>query len=199
MLSRISTSILWSARRTVKDIVNSVWSVTIVTFALMHCWYNQLLISSVFLDLISFALSTTSLSNLLGLLMSHCTNNFNHSGLDDSGPLIGGVIPKTVSRIDLILSFVNPLLLVSFCSRPSFCPKLEVQHDRRGRGMPTLTTRREKIWCCSCIKKEIMRLRKGSTKRIVDRAYEVMISPVTIPRLWLRNNIITFYPVLIPR
>jgi hypothetical protein len=64
--------------------------------------------------MISFALSTTSLSYLPGLLVLHCTNNFNHSGLDDRGPLIGGVIPKTMSRIDLILSFMNPLLLVSF-------------------------------------------------------------------------------------
>ncbi len=29
-----------------------------------------------------------------------------------------------------------------YCSRP-FCPKLEVQHNRRGRGVPTLTIRRE--------------------------------------------------------
>jgi hypothetical protein len=28
------------------------------------------------------------------------------------------------------------------CSRP-FCPKLEIQHNRRGRGVPTLTIRRE--------------------------------------------------------
>jgi hypothetical protein len=28
------------------------------------------------------------------------------------------------------------------CSRP-FCPKLEIQHDRKGRGVPTLTIRRE--------------------------------------------------------
>ncbi len=30
----------------------------------------------------------------------------------------------------------------SCCSRP-FCPKLEIQHDRRGRGVPSLTIRRE--------------------------------------------------------
>jgi hypothetical protein len=28
------------------------------------------------------------------------------------------------------------------CSRP-FCPKLEIQHDRRRRGVATLTIRRE--------------------------------------------------------
>ncbi len=32
--------------------------------------------------------------------------------------------------------------IVELCSRP-FCPKLEIQHDRRGRGVPTLTIRRE--------------------------------------------------------
>ncbi len=34
--------------------------------------------------------------------------------MDERGPLFGGVIPKTVSRIDLMRSFVKPLLLVSF-------------------------------------------------------------------------------------
>jgi hypothetical protein len=34
--------------------------------------------------------------------------------LDESGPLFGGVIPKTVSRIYLIGSFLKPLLIVSF-------------------------------------------------------------------------------------
>jgi hypothetical protein len=28
------------------------------------------------------------------------------------------------------------------CTRP-FCPKHEIQHNRRGRGMPALTIRRE--------------------------------------------------------
>ncbi len=37
MLSRISTSILQSAQRTIKDIVNGIWSVFIFTFALLHC------------------------------------------------------------------------------------------------------------------------------------------------------------------
>ncbi len=37
MLSGISTSILQSARRTIKDIVHGVWSVIIFTFALLHC------------------------------------------------------------------------------------------------------------------------------------------------------------------
>jgi hypothetical protein len=48
------------------------------------------------------------------LSLSCCCNNFNHSDLDESGLLFGGVIPQTVSRIDLIRSFVRLLLLVSF-------------------------------------------------------------------------------------
>ena len=36
-----------------------------------------------------------------------------HSDLDESFSLFGGVILKTASRIDLKLSFVNPLLIVS--------------------------------------------------------------------------------------
>ncbi len=49
--------------------------------------------------------------------------------------------------------------IVQLCSRPS-APKPEIQHNRRGRGVPTLT--REKVTiregkrrCCSCTKKEI--------------------------------------------
>ncbi len=46
----------------------------------------------------------------------------------------------------------NETLPALHCSRP-FCPKLEIQHDRRGRGVPTLTgeevtVQRKKRWCC---------------------------------------------------
>ncbi len=47
------------------------------------------------------------------------------------------------------------------CSRP-FCSKPEIQHNHRGRGMPTLTGEtfeEKKRWCCSFTKKEIMSLR----------------------------------------
>ncbi len=75
---------------------------------------------------IYIALSTSSSSQICscissnwavqfpGLSLTCCCNNFNHSNLDESFPLFGGAIPKTVSRIDLMLSFVNPLLVVSF-------------------------------------------------------------------------------------
>ncbi len=56
----------------------------------------------------------TGLSIFPGLSLSCCCNYFNHSDLDESGPLIGGVIPKSVSKIDLIQFFVKPLLLLSF-------------------------------------------------------------------------------------
>ncbi len=53
-----------------------------------------------------------------------------------------------------------------FCHRPSG-PKPGIQHDRRGRGMPTLTweevtIREGKRRCCNCTKKEIIRLRNDS-------------------------------------
>ncbi len=52
------------------------------------------------------------------------------------------------------------------CSRPSG-PKPEIQQNRRGRGVPTLTweevtIREGKTRCCSCTKKEIIRLRNDS-------------------------------------
>ncbi len=104
LLSEISTSILQSAWKTAKDIVNGIWSVIIVIISSwLHCWDNQLLTLSA-LSLALFALSATALSNLPGLLVLHCFNKFNHSGLVERGPLLGGVIPKTVIRIDLILS-----------------------------------------------------------------------------------------------
>ncbi len=51
------------------------------------------------------------------------------------------------------------------CRRPSG-PKPEIQHDQRGRGVPTLTweegtIREGKSRCCSFTKKEISRLKKG--------------------------------------
>jgi hypothetical protein len=45
---------------------------------------------------------------------------------------------------------------MSYCSRP-FCPKLEIQHNRRGRGMPTLTE--GKYGVVVVPKKKIMTLR----------------------------------------
>ncbi len=57
--------------------------------------------------------------------------------------------------------------IVRLCRRPSG-PKPEIQHNQRGRGVPTLTWDKEEVTikegksrCCSFTKKEIMRLKKG--------------------------------------
>ncbi len=55
------------------------------------------------------------------------------------------------------------LITPAGCCRRSSCPKPEIQHDRRGRSMPTLTweevtSREGKRSCCSWSKKEIMSL-----------------------------------------
>ncbi len=52
--------------------------------------------------------------------------------------------------------------IVELCRRPSG-PKPEIQHNRRGRGVPTLTweeviIREGKRRCCGCTKMEIMSL-----------------------------------------
>jgi hypothetical protein len=54
----------------------------------------------------------------------------------------------------------------SDCSKP-FGPKPEIQHNQRGRGVPTLTWEEVTIRegnrrCCCCTKKEIIRLRNDS-------------------------------------
>ncbi len=75
-------------------------------------------------------------------------------------------------RISPMLMQGSPLVpgdhtgIVQLCRRLSG-PKPEIQHDRRGRGVPTLTweevTNKEgKRLCCSCSKKEIIRLSNDS-------------------------------------
>ncbi len=82
---------------------------------------------------------------------------------------------------------------VSFCSRPSG-PKPEIQHDWRGRGVPTLTweevtVREGKRKCCSCTKKEIIRLRNDSklalNQRVEKGVYHV--ESYTIPYAALKR------------
>jgi hypothetical protein len=46
--------------------------------------------------------------------MSSSSSIFTYSVLLDVGPLFGGLIPNTLSRIALILSFVKPILLYFF-------------------------------------------------------------------------------------
>ncbi len=74
-------------------------------------------------------------------------------------------------------------------------PKPEIQHDRRGRGVPTLTreevTIREGIRrCCSCTKKKIIRLLNDSklalnqwVKKGVYCVESYMIPNATLKRL----------------
>ncbi len=53
--------------------------------------------------------------------------------------------------------------------------------------------------CCSCTKKEIMRLKKGLQTKYRGACYSVLFCLMTTPRLWLKNKIMSFSPVLIPR
>ncbi len=62
--------------------------------------------------------------------------------------------------------YIGPQYEIRNCHRPSG-PKAEIQHDQRGRGMPTLTREKEAVTiregisrCCSFTKKEIMILKK---------------------------------------
>jgi hypothetical protein len=47
-----------------------------------------------------------------------------------------------VAMLDHRMAVIMGASVACACSRP-FCPKLEIQHNRRGRGVPTLTIRRE--------------------------------------------------------
>ncbi len=63
---------------------------------------------------------------------------------------------------DLVMN-KQPHVLADICNK-LFCPKPEIQHDWRGRGVPTLTweevtIREGKRRCCSCTKKDFMSLR----------------------------------------
>ncbi len=99
--------------------------------------------------------------------------NIDSQGSTNDGPTYFMQLPvQNDNRAITTLSFLH--LHVSFrtigfyhsantCSRPSG-PKPEIQHNRRGRGMPALTweggtIREAKRRCCSCTKKEIMGLR----------------------------------------
>ncbi len=67
------------------------------------------------------------------------------------------------------------------CRKPSV-PKPEIQHNRRGRGVPTLTweevtSREGKRLCCSCSKKEIIRLRNDS-KLALNQRFKKGVYPV---------------------
>ncbi len=76
------------------------------------------------------------------------------------------VCPSThvgTTRNTLHILLQSSVSSIRRCHRPSG-PKPETQHDRRGRGVPTLTweevtIREGKRRCCSCSKKEIMSLR----------------------------------------
>ncbi len=48
------------------------------------------------------------------------------------GVVVAVVVERVVARV------VAMAVVVAVCSRPSG-PKPEIQHDQRGRGMPTLT------------------------------------------------------------
>jgi len=95
---------------------------------------------------IRICISSTELSIFLGLSLSCCCNNLNHSDLDESFPLFGGVIPKTVSRIDLILSFVTPswkshlicTLQLLETTVDSICPfQLNLSQEHYSFGFPS--------------------------------------------------------------
>ncbi len=79
-------------------------------------------------------------------------------------------------------------------SRPSG-PKPEIQHNQRGRGMPTLTWEEVSIRegnrsCCSCAKKEIIRLRNDSKLVALNRRVEkgvYCVESYTIPYATLKR------------
>jgi hypothetical protein len=67
---------------------------------------------------------------------------------------------ETMKELGIVMDFKSQddIQVVGFLTPP------EIQHDRRGRGVPTLTSEEVTIRegersCCSCIKKEIMSLR----------------------------------------
>jgi hypothetical protein len=61
-------------------------------------------------------------------------SNPNDLAVYEASPLPNGTLLRKTTK--------TSSQCISLCSRP-FCPKLEIQHDRRGRGVPTLTTRSE--------------------------------------------------------
>ncbi len=83
--------------------------------------------------------------------------------------------------------------IVPLCHRPSGL-KPEIQHNRRGRGMPILTweevtSREGKRLCCSCSKKEIIRLRNDSKLALNQRVKESVyhVESYTIPYATLKQ------------
>ncbi len=91
------------------------------------------------------------------------------------------------------------LFILGKWSRPSG-PKPEIQHDQRGRGVPTLTweevsTREGKRRCYCCTKKEIIRLRNDfklalnwRVKKGVYRVESYTIPCATLKRLRWRTS-----------
>jgi hypothetical protein len=82
---------------------------------------------------------------------------------------------------------------VRLCHRPSG-PKPEIQHDRRGRGVPALTWEEVTIRegnrrCFSCTKKEIIRLRNDSKLALNRRVKKGMyhVESYTIPYAMLKR------------